>query len=420
LFGVAPAIRAARADANGTLRTGGRSGLDRSRAAAQQLLVAGEVALCVVLLVGAGLLFESFRLVLNVDPGFRTENLLTMRIGLPRSYDTVAAVNRFYSQLPERISGLPGVSEAALVTSLPISGGDGTGDISIEGRPSAPGEIGGASFRRVSPNYFRVMGIPLVRGREFDQRDDGSRGRVIMVSEAMARRFWPGDDPVGKRIRIGPPNQPWETIVGVVRDVRHAGLDAELGFATFEPLAQQPWSNVQLAVRTASDPASVTSAVRADLRGLEPALVIDRVETMAQRIGESVAPRRLNLILFGLFAGLALLLAAVGLYGVVAYAAAQRTREFGIRMALGARPSDVLGLVLRQGARLAVAGVAIGIAAALGLARLLTGLLFGVSPADPATIATVSAIMLAVALAACWLPAHRATQIAPTEALRNE
>jgi predicted permease len=421
LFGVAPAIRAARVDANGALKTGVRGGLDRSRAAAQQVLVAGEVALCVVLLVGAGLLFASFRRVLAVDPGFRTENLLTMRIGLPDSYETVAAVNRFYSPVPERLGSLPGVSGAALVTSLPIAGGEANGDITIEGRATAPGEEGAGSFRRISPNYFRVMGIPLVRGREFDQHDDGLRGKAMIVSENMARRFWPGGDPIGARIKIGPAGKaPWATIVGVVKDVQHVGLDVEPSFATYEPLAQAPWSSVELAVRAAGDPASVTSAVRNELRSMESALVIDRVETMTQRIGESVAPRRLNLILFGLFAGLALLLAAVGLYGVVAYAASQRTREFGIRIALGARPSDVLRLVLAQGARLAVAGVIVGIGAAMGLARLLTGLLFGVSPADPATIATVSAVMLLVALAACWLPAHRATQLAPTEALRSE
>ncbi|HEV2691200.1 MAG TPA: ABC transporter permease [Bryobacteraceae bacterium] len=422
LFGVVPAIQSTRLDVGEALKQGGaRTGAGPHRAAARQFLVAGEIALCLVLLVCAGLMLRSFLRVLNVDPGFRTEQLLTMRISVPRSYDTVPAIARFYSQLPERLKALPGVTDASAASSLPISGGDGTGDITIEGRAMPPGEAPGAGFQRALPNYFPVMGIPLVRGREFDERDDGTRERVTIINESMARRFWPQEDPIGKRIKIGPPqNAPWLTIVGVVKDIRQVGLDSNIGYATYEPLAQQSWATVQLAVRSSGDPANVTAAVRAELRRLEPALLIDQVQTMTQRIGDSVAPRRLNLVLFSLFAALALVLASVGLYGVVAYSATQRTQEFGIRMALGAEPGDVLRLVLGQGFRLALAGVVLGVGAALFLTRLLTTLLFGIEPTDPLTIAGVALLLTAVALLACWLPAYRATRVAPTVALHWE
>lgn len=282
-------------------------------------------------------------------------------------------------------------------------------------------EAPGTTFQRILPNYFQVMGIPLVRGREFDQRDDGKQGHVIVINESFARRFWPNGDPLGKRIGIGPNGEKaWHTIIGVVRDVRNAGLDSKVGFATYEPLAQHARSTMELAVRVAGEPSAAIAGLRRELRRIEPGLLIDQVETMSQRIDDSVAPRRLNLVLFGLFAGLALVLASVGLYGVVAYSASQRTQEFGIRMALGALPGDVLKLVLRQGLRLALAGVLIGIAAALAVTRLLASLLFGVAPSDPFTMAGVALLLTLVALGACWLPAYRATRIAPTVALRWE
>jgi putative ABC transport system permease protein len=422
LFGVIPAIQSTRVDVGEALKQGGaRAGAHPHRAAARQFLVAGEVALCLVLLVCAGLMLRSFLRVLHVDPGFRTEQLLTMRVTLPRSYQTVAAVMRFYSQLPDRLKTLPGVTDVSAASSLPISGGEGTGEIAIEGRVMAPGENPGATFQRTLPNYFRVMGIPLVRGREFDERDDGSRGEITIINESMARRFWPNEDPIGKRIKIGPPaGNPWITIVGVVRDVHQEGLDANISFQSYEPLAQRARATLQLAVRSSGDASAITASVRSELRRLEPALLIDQVQTMTQRIGQSVAPRRLNLVLFGLFAALALVLASVGLYGVIAYSAVQRTQEFGIRMALGAEPRDVLRLVLGQGLRLTLTGVGVGIVAALFLTRLLTSLLFGIEPTDPVTIAGVALLLTAVALLACWVPAYRATRIAPTVALRWE
>jgi len=310
---------------------------------------------------------------------------------------------------------------ASAASSLPIGGQRGTGDIHIDGRPMSAGEAPGASFQRILPNYFQVMGIPMVRGREFDQRDDGKRDHKIIINESFARRFWPDSDPLGKRIGIGPQgDKDWHTIVGVVKDVQEVGLDSKVGFVTYEPLAQHPRTTMELAIRVAGDPSAVIAGMRNELRRMEPALLIDQVQTMSERINDSVAPRRLNLVLFGLFAGLALLLALVGLYGVVSYSASQRTQEFGIRMALGALPRDVLNLVLRQGLKLAFTGVAIGIGAALAVTRLMSKLLFGVDPTDPFTLAGVALLLTAVALAACWLPAYRATRIAPTVALRWE
>jgi putative ABC transport system permease protein len=422
LFGAVPAIHTARTNASDALKSGTRSIGDPRRTLAQRTLVVSEVALCLVLLFGAGLLLKSFRRVLDVNPGFQAERLVTMRINLPHGYTTVAAVTQFYQRSMDSIRRLPGVTGATLTSALPISGGEGNGDLNIEGRPSpASGGLGSSGFRRALPNYFEVMGIPLVRGRAFDDRDDGKRGLVVIVTDSMARRFWPGQDPVGARIKVGPAQfNPWLTVVGVVKDVRQVGLDSDIGFAMYEPLAQRPRLSLDVAVRSAGDPAALLASVRAELHRLEPALLIDQVETMSQRIGESVAPRRLNLVLFALFSGMALVLASVGLYGVVAYAASQRTREFGIRMALGARSADVLKLVLGQGLKLALAGVAIGVVASLALARFLASLLFHVEPADPLTIAAVAVLLTLVALAACWLPAHRATRVTPTMALRSE
>ena len=421
LFGMAPAIRAMRAGAAEVLRGGPRAGASHERARAQKTLVVLEVALCMVLLAGAGLLIKSFRSVMSIDPGFRTDGLVTMRIGLPTNYDSDAAVNGFYRQLEQRLQAVPGVSAATIVSQLPISGGEGNGDIAIEGRPSAEGELGASTFRQVLPNYFPVMGIPLVRGRLLDDRDEGSAGHPVLINEGFARRFWPNSDPIGKRFKVGPRDRaPWRTIVGVVGDVRQIRLDAAPPFSTYELLTSSPQGRFEVALRTSGKTGAVLAAALGELRRLDPALLIDRTGSMAERIDESVSPRRLNLVLFDLFAGLALLLAAVGLYGVVAYAAGQRSHEFGIRMALGAQDRDVWRLVMGQGLRLALAGTVLGIMVALFASRLIATLLFGVEPTDLPTLATVAALLTAVALIACWIPAYRATRIAPVEALRAE
>jgi predicted permease len=420
LFGVVPAIRGARVDAGEALKSGARAGFAPERALAQRVLVVVEVALCLVLLSGAGLLLRSFRRVVEIDPGFRTDSLVTMRVNLPQSYSD-ASIPGFYKSVSERLSAVPGTSAVTIVNRLPISGGEGNGDITIEGRPSAEGELGTSTFRRILPNYFAVMGIPVMRGRAFDDRDDGSRGRVAIINASFARRFWPNEDPIGRRFKIGPRDTSgWLTVVGVAGDVRQIGLDSDAPFSTYEPLRILPNARFEIAARAAGDPRTIIASIRGELRALEPALLIDKVETMSQRIGESVAPRKLNLLLFALFAGLALLLASVGLYGVVAFSAGQRTQEFGIRMALGAQSGDVLRLVLAQGVKLSLAGVGIGLIAALSLGRLIAGLLFQVEPTDPLTLCAVAILLSTTAVAACWLPARRATRIAPVEALRSE
>lgn len=421
LFGVAPAFYAADIDAAEALKSGPRLGGGPRRAFARQVLVVAQVALCLVLLVGAGLLLRSFRRVMDVDPGFRADHLASMRVQLPNSYKTIAAVAQIDLQFLERLKSMPGVRDATMVDSLPISGGDPNGDITVEGVVSNPGALGATSMRRVIPGYFQSMGIQLVRGRDFSDLDDRQHGDVAIVNEKMARRFWPDQDPVGRRFQIGPHDTAkWITIVGVVKDVRNMGLDFDIGYATYQPFAQQPRLRMEYAIRTADNPEMTLASAQRELLRIEPGATIDHVQTMSQRIGDTLSPRRLNLTLFGLFALLALVLAAVGLYGVVAYAAGQRTREFGIRMALGARAADVLWLVLGQGLKLALLGVAIGTAAAIGLTRLLTKLLFGIQPTDPATMIAVAVLLTCVAILACWLPARRATRIAPTEALRVE
>jgi predicted permease len=416
LAGIAPAMQHSRDTLNS------RNSGHRRRARLQQSLVVSEIALCLVLLVGAGLLFKTLRNILDVNAGFRTDHLITMSVTLPPTYTDQAQMFRFYRDMAEHLQSLPGISAASVVNSLPIAPGEANGDINLEGRPAAPGANGAAGFRRSLPNYFQMMGIPLLRGRDFDEHDDGvNKDRVVIINDRFARKFWPNDDPVGKRIKIGPPeNNPWLTIVGVVKDIHQTGLENPIGFTVYEPLAQSAGSDESVAVRTQGDPAAIISEVRSELHRIEPTLLVDKFATMDQRIEDSVSPRKLNLFLFGLFSALALVLASIGLYGVVAYSVGQRTQEFGIRMALGAQPRDVLRLVLAQGLKLALTGTIIGIAVALALSSVVRQLLFGVRPADPVTIGCVVLILTIVALVACWLPAFRASRIEPTLALRIE
>jgi putative ABC transport system permease protein len=416
LAGIAPAMQHSRDTLNS------RNSGHRRRARLQQSLVISEVALSLVLLVGAGLLFKTLRNILDVDAGFRTDHLVTMSVTLPPTYSTDSQMLQFYRSTAERLQSLSGISGASVVNALPVAPGESNGDINIEGRPAAPGANGASSFRRALPNYFRMMGIPLLRGREFDERDDGvNKDRVVIINDRFARQFWPNEDPIGKRIKIGPPdNNPWLTIVGVVKDIHQTGLENRIGYTVYEPLAQSVSLSEQIAVRTQGDPATAISEVRNEMHRLEPTALVDNFATMDQRIEESVSPRKLNLFLFGLFSSLALVLASIGLYGVVAYSVGQRTQEFGVRMALGAQRSDVVRLVLTQGLKLALAGTAAGIAVALALSSVLRQFLFNVRPADPFTIASVALLLTIVALVACWLPAFRASRIEPTQALRIE
>ncbi len=421
VFGLVPAIQSSTGNVNEVLKAGGKGSVASGNRLGR-LLVVAEVALSLILFIGAGLLLKSFWRLTNVNPGFESSNLLTLHVSLPeRKYSEPAQVIEFYRQLPERLGALPGVRAVSAVNRLPISGGDPHGDLTIEGRPFAAGETPTVSFRRILPNYFRGMGIPLLKGREFDNRDTGGQPDVVIINQKMAKRYWPNDDAVGKRIKIGPvESAPWATIVGVVGDVNHTGLDVEPDLATYEPHGKRPWSEMILLLRTSGDPLTIASAVQADLKSAEKEILIEDVVTMDRRLSKSIAPQRLNLVLLGTFAFMALVLAAVGIYGVMAHSVTQRTQEIGIRMALGAQLKDVLAMVLRNGMLPALIGVAIGLAGAFWLTRLMSKLLFGVTPTDALTFAAVAAVLIVVAFFACLIPARRATRVDPLEALRYE
>ena len=386
----------------------------------QRLLVATQLALSLILLAGAGLLLRSFQQVLEVDPGYHTERVLTAMVSLPSTRYTGRQVPEWYLGLPARLGQLPGVIQASAVNSLPLSGGDGRGDLTIEDQGFGPGLAPAATYRRVLPNYFSTMGIPLLRGREFTDRDRGAGELVVIVSRSIAERYWPGQDPIGKRIKVGPPEgEPWLTIVGVVGDVRHTDLEAEPLLDTYEPHAQRPRATMGIVVHTASDPAALTTSLRIALRADDQELPVWEIRTLSERLGSSVASRRFTTGVTAGFGAMALLLAAVGVYGVTAYGVGRRQREFAIRLALGAKPDRVRGQVLRESLRVATIGVLAGLPLALVLTRLIASLLYDVSPADPAVFGLTVLLLVLTTIAATWLPAQRTTAVNPVDALRE-
>jgi putative ABC transport system permease protein len=427
IFGLAPATQASNFNLNETLKEGGRDASAGNKGKRiRSLLVVAEVAVSLVLLVGAGLLINSFLRLRAVEPGFKPGNLLTMSLVLPQQkYPDSARRAAFYDELIRRVEAVPGVKSAAIVNWIPlIRQGDST-SITIEGRPPAePGKENMMVTRVVNPHYFQTMGVQLARGRAFDGSQDraDSPGAVI-VSETAARRYWPGEEALGKRIAVGRVESPddWLTVVGVVNDVKQFQLDAE-------PRPQMYLSYTQagffapryLIVSTSVEPLSMASAVRGTVWSIDRDQPVSHVRTMEDVLSESIARQRFSMLLLGIFAGVALLLAAVGLYGVMSYTVAQRTREIGLRMALGAQRGDVLRLVVGQGLKLVLVGVALGLVAASMLTRLMSSLLFGVSPTDPATLAIISLVLVFVALLASYVPARRATKVDPLIALRYE
>ncbi len=423
LFGLAPALSAGKTDLNTSLKEGAAISLGARRRGASRVLVVPQFALAVVLLVGAGLLGNSFARLLRVNPGFYPNDVLAAQlffspVEYPERDPRGALVLR---EMIENVRNIPGVRSAGLVTALPITGGAST-DFIIEGRPAPPAnDEPSADIRSVDAAYFRTMGIPLLAGREFIDADDATSNRVMVINEAMARQFWPNQNPIGKRVTMkdwGPPLT--GEIVGVVGDVKTNGLDETVGPMIYWPHFQFPEIFNTIVVRSDGDPLRLVSAVKAAIWAVNKNQPISKIETLEQVLSESLARRRLYMILLGVFAGSALLLAGIGIYGVVSYSVNQRTREIGIRMAVGARRSDVLQLVLGQGARAALLGIAIGIAAALALTRLMASLLFGVSASDPLTFAGVAILLTLVALAASYIPARRAMCVDPLTALRHE
>jgi putative ABC transport system permease protein len=423
VFGLAPALQSSRLDLNEMLKEGGRHSSATASHRLRSALVVSEIALAVVLLVGAGLMMKSLWRLLNTDVGFKTENVLTMSIMLPpaKYTDPNQQIN-FNNQLRERVQSLPGVTGAGTVNILPVNSGNTT-RFYVDGDPiPAPGQEIEANIRTVSDDYFNTLGIPLLAGRTFDTRDTTNTPVGVIINKTIADRVFPGRDAIGKRLRYPSVQVDPITVVGVVGDVKITGLDEAVKPVLYYSFRQSPSTFANLVARTSSDPNTLASSIRNEVRNLEPDAAILNVRTMDQMISETRASfmRRFPALLISIFAGVALLLASIGIYGVVSYSVSQQTHYIGVRMALGARPSDILRMVLKQGLVLALLGVGIGVLAGLGLMRLLSTLLFEVSTYDITTFSIVTGALFVVALLACYLPARRATKVDPLVALRYE
>jgi putative ABC transport system permease protein len=420
--GIAPAFQFSASDTSETLKQGTGRGGSSVRQGTRKALVISEVVLSIILLIGAGLMIRSFWKLQQVDPGFNTNNTVAMSLGLPTTkYPEPHQHVAFFDRVLEQVRILPGVVSAGATTTLPLSGSGSTQPFTIEGRPAGlVAEQPTAKVRYISPDYFQTMAIPLRQGRFFNEQDREKGAQVVIISETMARQFWPGESPLGKQLtpsfhlQQGP-----REVVGVVGDVK-AGMDADLTAVMYMSYKQAPRPYMTIVARTAGDPQNFIPAISKAVYGVDPEQALWNVRTMEQVRTASVSERRFNMTLLMIFAGLALLLAAVGVYGVMNYSVTLRRRELGIRLALGARPGDVLRLVLGQGLSLTLIGVGVGLAAAYALTRLMESLLYGISATDFLTFFSVSAVLLVVGLLATYLPARRATKVDPMIALRSE
>jgi putative ABC transport system permease protein len=423
LFGVAPALQTAGADPGRTLKEGGRGATTVGRSLRRALVVL-EVALAVVLLVGAGLMIRSFINVQRVDLGFVPDRVLTARIGLfGPGYRQPGKVTEFFRELVTRHEASPGIEGAAAVGTLFLSATPNSTNFSIEGRPDfTPEERIEVPVDSITPNYFSVMRVPLLAGRFFDERDAAGAPETVIINDSMARMFWPGEDPVGRRIKYGQLDSqgPWMTIVGVVGDTRRTGLDAAVRPETYLPHAQAPSGGMTVVVRTIGEPEAAVSGLRSVVRSIDPTIPLFAARSVDDLLDDMTAQRRLNTLLLSVFGAVAALVAAVGVYGVLAYSVQQRRRELGVRVALGATAGTLLRLVLTEGLTLAGAGLVIGLLGALALGRVLTSLLYGVSATDPATLAAIAGLAGFTALLACLVPAIRAVRVDPTSALRAD
>ncbi len=424
MFGIIPALTAAGARLNESLKEGGRTGSAARGNRARSIFVVVEIALALVLLVGAGLLVRSFVRLVDVDPGFNPSRILTLRVSLPSSrYGGEGQSARFFERFFASVDALPGVRATGAVSFLPLTGLAAATSMEIIGQPKPPrGQEAVTDVRVMTHDYLRAMGVPLLKGRLFNESDPSDATGRVVINETMARKYWPNEDPIGKRVRIS-----WDRfedeIIGVVGDIKHYGLDtaaAAMRPMTFWPYARSPYNTMSVVVRTDGDPAQVVNAVGAVLRQMDPELAVAGVRTMDEIVASSVAERRLTMMLLTIFALAALLLAAVGIYGVIAYSVTQRTQEIGIRMALGAQRSSVLRMVIGGALLLVSVGIVAGAAGAFFLTRLMTGLLFDVQPGDPLTFAVVSTVLACVAVLASSLPGLKATRVDPVIALRAE
>ena len=425
LFGLFPALHASKPNLSEMLKEAGRSSTGGIRGnRIRNTLVLAEIALAMVLLVGAGLMIKSFMQLQKTNVGFTTDNILTMRLQLPSSkYSERSQSAGFYQRLIQRVEAQPGVRGAAVISSIFLSKTANSSAFTIEGRPPfRPEESVEVPFDAVSAGYFQVMGIPLLKGREFTEFDADGAPRAVIINETMARRFWSDEDPIGKRFKFGTAESdaPWRTIVGVVADVRRTGYDSAVRPEVYVHHPQVPMGAMMLVVRAASAPDNLASTVRSQVQALDKDLPVYNIKTMDQLLGEMVAQRRFYMILLSIFAVVAVILASVGVYSVMAYSVTRRTHEIGIRMALGARPRDVIGIFFKQGVKLSVTGVIIGTAGAFILTRLMRSLLYQVSPTDPLIFLGVAVFLGALVLIAGYIPARHATEVDPTVALRKE
>ena len=429
VFGLAPALEAARTDLQRGLREGARGSTGSGRRLRlRNVLVVAEVSLASVLLIGAGLMLRSFVNLLRMDSGFRPEHVLTASLSLPDTeYKTPAAVTHFYDQLVTNLATAPGVKYAGAGTDLPWTGYDeNVGGFTIEGKKPPPGQEFHARYHSATPDYFRALGIPLVRGRFFTEGANQNAPLTLIINDTMARRYWPHEDAVGQRMTFSdtPKEKDWMTVVGIVGDVKDKPASSGAEPAFWWPALQVPFvmngGQMSVAIRSDSDAAGLANELRREVHRLDPTLAVADVRLMDQIADAGVSTARFAFFLVGLFAALAVALAAIGTYGVISYSVSRRTHEFGLRMALGANRWDVMRLVLRQGITLALSGAALGVLGALALARVLRGLIYGVSATDPLTFIAVSLILSGVALVACYIPARRATKVDPMVALRHE
>jgi putative ABC transport system permease protein len=429
VFGLAPALQLSKPDLTETLKEGGRAGSGARAHRVRDGLVVAQVALSLVLLAGAGLMLRSFAALQASSPGVDPAGVVTASVALPGArYAEAGPRRQFVRQVTERLEAAPGVAAAGAITPLPLGGGGWQTSYAVEGFPEPePGRFPTNDIARVTPGYFRAMGVRLLRGRLFTWRDDENAPPVVVVDETFVNAWFPNEDPIGRRVKInaghptpGMPPPPWSTIVGVVNHVKNYGIDRESRVEVYAPFLQSPVPIVSLVAKGPGGAAAMSAAMREAVHAADPSLPVFNVRTMDEYLARTLTPKRLLMVVLALFSGVALTLAAVGLYGVMAYAVTQRTPEIGIRMALGAHPGDVLRRVLGRGMLLTASGIVPGLAAAYGLTRLMSTLLFGVSATDPATFAGVAALLAAVALLASWIPARRAARVDPLVALRGE
>jgi putative ABC transport system permease protein len=429
VFGMAPAVHSAKRDVQVELKEGGRtSSVGAAQNRLRGILAVAEISLALVLLTGAGLMLKSLYRLINVNPGFQPDRILTMEMHLSlQRYSTEPAVLSFWRQVLDGVRALPGVQSAALGNHIPLTDSHGRTDISIEGMAlPKPGSFPHPDTHVVSSDYVRTLGLVLERGRTLTDADNETSPEVALVNVKLARQFWPNDDPIGKRFMWGrfnpasktPPK--WITVVGVVGDTKMYGLANPSRLEVYSPMQQDVESEMDLLVKSQLDPSALTSEIRGVVAGVDKDQSIYAIATMNKVISDGVSTPRLTLVLLGLFSALALILASIGVYGLISYSVAQRTHEIGVRMALGAQPADILRMVLGQGGRIAFGGIVIGMVAAFALTRLMSGLLFSVSAGDPATFAAVAALLALVAIVACYIPARRAMRVDPMVALRYE